>query len=92
MMQQRRPVPLEGESGADFVDREQRAYIAQIWELMSMTRSDVPNSSSRIRRTRNTRLWLFTTANMTLNRATSLFETYLPGDTATAAPTVNAIF
>jgi hypothetical protein len=33
---------------------------------------------------------IFTTPNMTLNRATSLFETYLPGDTATAAPTVNA--
>jgi hypothetical protein len=30
----------------------------RIWELMSMTRSDLPNSSSRIRRTRSTRLWL----------------------------------
>lgn len=35
---------------------------------------------------------IFTTPNMTLNRATSLFETYLPGDSAKEAPSVNAIF
>ena len=89
-------VQLEGESGADFVDREQRAYVAlqdmgvnvdDSLRLTKFIQQDSTNSKHKALAHS-----IFTTPNMTLNRATSLFETYLPGDTATTAPTVNAIF
>ena len=91
-------VQLEGESGADFVDREQRAYIAlqdmgvnvdDSLRLTKFIQQDSTNSKHKALAHS-----IFTTPNMTLNRATSLFETYLPGDTATAAPApvVNALF
>lgn len=87
---------LEGETGADFVDREQKAYLAlqemgvnvdDSLRLTKFIQQDTTNSKHKaLAHT------IFTTPNMTLNRATSLFETYLPGDTSTAAPSVNAIF
>lgn len=87
---------LEGESGADFVDREQRAFIAlqemgvNVDDSLRLTKFIQQDSTnSKHKALAHT---IFTTPNMTLNRATSLFETYLPGDSSKEAPSVNAIF
>ena len=87
----------EGESGADFVDREQREYTAlremginvdDSLRLTKFIQQDTTNSKHK-----SLAQTIFTTPNMTLSRATSLFETYHPGDQPSAgAPSVNALF
>jgi hypothetical protein len=89
----------EGESGADFVDREQREYTAlremginvdDSLRLTKFIQQDTTNSKYK-----SLAQTIFTTPNMTLSRATSLFETYHPGEQPAAessAPSVNAIF
>ena len=88
----------EGESGAEFVDREQREFTAlremginmdDSLRLTKFIQQDTTNSKHK-----SLAQTIFTTPNMTLSRATSLFETYHPGgDPSTAgAPSVNALF
>lgn len=84
----------EGESGADFVDREQREYtmlremginVDDSLRLTKFIQQDTTNSKHK-----SLAQTIFTTPNMTLSRATSLFETYQPG--STPEPSVNALF
>jgi hypothetical protein len=72
----------EGESGADFVDREQREYTAlremgiNVDDSLRLTKCiqhDTTNSKYK-----SLAQTIFTTPNMTLSPATSLFETYHP--------------
>jgi hypothetical protein len=88
----------EGESGAEFVDREQREFTAlremginmdDSLRLTKFIQQETTNSKHK-----SLAQTIFTTPNMTLSRATSLFETYHPGgDSSTAgAPSVNALF
>jgi hypothetical protein len=88
----------EGESGADFVDREQREYTAlremginvdDSLRLTKLIQQETTNSKHK-----SLAQTIFTTPNMTLSRATSLFETYHPGSSSspTPAPSVNALF
>ena len=89
---------LEGESGADFVDREQRAFTAlqemgvavdDSLRLTKFIQQDSTNSKHKALAHS-----IFTTPNMTLSRATSLFETYHPASSSSSAPapSVNALF
>jgi hypothetical protein len=89
---------LEGESGADFVDREQRAFIAlqdmginvdDSLRLTKFIQQDCTNSKHK-----SLAQTIFTTPDMTLSRATSLFETYHPSASSSSAPapSVNALF
>ena len=89
---------LEGESGADFVDREQRAFIAlqdmginvdDSLRLTKFIQQDCTNSKHK-----SLAQTIFTTPDMTLSRATSLFETYHPSSSSSSAPapSVNALF
>ena len=88
----------EGESGADFVDREQREYTAlqemgiNVDESLRLTKfiqQDTTNSKYK-----SLAQTIFTTPNMTLSRATSIFETYHPGEqlAESSLPSVNAMF
>ena len=91
----------EGETGADFVDREQKEFVAlrdmginvdDSLRLTKFIQQDTTNS-----RHKSLAQTIYTTPNMTLSRATSLFETYHPGtvdsESASAhAPVVNALF
>jgi hypothetical protein len=88
----------ETESGADFVDREQQEYLAlrdmgiQVDDSLRLTKfiqQDCTNSKHK-----SLAQTIFTTPNMTLTRATSLFETYQPpsASSSSTAPTVNALF
>jgi hypothetical protein len=88
----------EGESGADFVDREQRGYTAlpemgiNIDDSLRLTKfiqQDTTNSKHK-----SLAQTVYATPNMTLSRATSLFETYHPGSSSssTQASSVNALF
>ena len=88
----------EGESGAEFVDREQREFTAlremginmdDSLRLTKFIQQETTNSKHK-----SLAQTIFTTPNMTISRATSLFETYHPGgDSSTAgAPSVNALF
>ncbi len=87
----------EGESGADFVDREQKEYLAlrdmginvdDSLRLTKFIQQDTTNSKHK-----SLAQTIFTTPNMTLSRATSLFETYHPGDQQPAGvSSVNALF
>ena len=84
----------EAESGADFVDREAREYnslrdmgvnIDDSLRLTKFIQQDTANSKHK-----SLAQTLYTTPNITLNRATSLFETYAPGSQS-SMPTVNAL-
>jgi hypothetical protein len=88
----------EGESGADFVDRAQKEFLAlremginvdDSLRLTKFIQQDRTNSKHK-----SLAQTIFTTPNMTLSRATSLFETYHPGSSSssTQAPSVNALF
>jgi hypothetical protein len=84
----------ESESGADFVDREAREFNSlrdmgvNVDDSMRLTKFiQQATTNSRHKSLAQT---LFTTPNITLNRATSLFETYAPGGQS-SAPSVNAI-
>ena len=88
----------ESESGAEFVDRELREYLAsrdmgvQIDDFIRLTKfvqQDTTNTKHK-----QLAQTIFTTPNMTLGRAASLFETYNPPSGPAAAPTtptVNAV-
>ena len=88
----------ESESDAEFVDRELREYLAlrdmgvQIDDsicLMKFIQQDTTNTKHK-----QLAQTIFTTPNMTLGRAASLFETYNPPSGPAAAPstpTVNAV-
>lgn len=86
----------EAESGADFVDREQREYLAlremgiNVDDSLRLTKfihEETTNSKHKaLAQT------IFTTPNMTLSRATSLFETYQPRSTDSTTPSVNVLF
>jgi hypothetical protein len=89
---------LEGKSGTNFVDREQKEYTAlremgiRIDDSLRLTKfiqQDTTNSKHK-----SLAQTIFTTPNMTLSRATSLIKTYHPGLSSTPAPTpsVNALF
>jgi hypothetical protein len=87
----------EGESGADFVDREQKQFQAlqemginmdDSLRLTKFIQQDTANSKHK-----SLAQTIFTTPNMTLSRATSLFETYHPeSSSSTPEPSVNALF
>jgi hypothetical protein len=89
----------EGESGADFVDREQREYTAlgemginvdDSLRLTKFIQQDTTNYKYK-----SLAQTIFTSPNMTLSRATSLFETYHPDDQLAESsflPSVNAMF
>lgn len=93
----------EGETGADFVDREQKEFLAlrdmginvdDSLRLTKFIQQETTNS-----RHKSLAQTIYTTPNMTLSRATSLFETYHPemtlSDSSSApstAPVVNALF
>jgi hypothetical protein len=89
----------EGESGADFVDREQKEFVAlrdmginvdDSLRLTKFIQQDTTNS-----RHKSLAQTIYTTPNMTLSRATSLFETYHPSavvSESAPAPVVNALF
>jgi hypothetical protein len=88
----------EEESGAEFVDREQREFTAlsemginmdDSLRLTKFIQQETTNSKHK-----SLAQTIFTTPNMTLSRATSLFETYHPGASSspTSAPSVNALF
>lgn len=88
----------EGESGADFVDREQKEFLAlremginvdDSLRLTKFIQQDTTNSKHK-----SLAQTIFTTPNMTLSRATSLFETYHPSSSSSSAstPAVNALF
>jgi hypothetical protein len=77
----------EGESGADFVDREQREYTAlreiginvdDSLRLTKFIQQDTINLKHKL-----LAQTIFTTPNITLSRATSLFETYNPAGSIT---------
>ena len=88
----------ESESGAEFVDRELREYLAlrdmgvQIDDSICLTKfiqQDTTNTKHK-----QLAQTIFTTLNMTLGRAASLFETYNPPSGPAAVPTtptVNAV-
>lgn len=85
----------EAETGADFVDREAREYNAlrdmgvnvdDALRLTKFIQQDAANSTHK-----SLAQTLYTTPNITLKRATSLFETYAPGGQNSSAPSVNAI-
>jgi hypothetical protein len=88
----------EGESGADFVDREHKQFQAlqemginmdDSLRLTKFIQLDTANSKHK-----SLAQTIFTTPIMTLSRATSLFETYHPvsSSSSTPAPSVNALF
>ena len=86
---------LENESGAEFVDREQKEYLVlrdmginvdDSLRLTKFIQQDSTNSKHK-----SLAQTIFTTPNMTLNRATSLFETYHPGSFSSTS-VVNALF
>jgi hypothetical protein len=89
----------EGETGADFVDREQKEFVAlrdmginvdDSLRLTKFIQQDTTNSHHK-----SLAQTIYTTPNMTLSRATSLFETYHPGlspSESASAPVVNALF
>ena len=90
--------PGESECGAEFVDRELWEYLAlrdmgvQIDDSIRLTKfiqQDTTNAKHK-----QLAQTIFTTPNMTLGRAASLFETYNPSSRPAAAPTtptVNAV-
>ena len=87
---------IEGESGADFVDREQKEFVAlremginvdDSLRLTKFIQQDTTNS-----RHKSLAHSIYTTPNMTLSRATSLFESYQPAGDSSQQPTVNALF
>jgi hypothetical protein len=86
----------ESESGADYVQREQHQYLAL--KAMGVNVSDSLRLTKFIQdKTTNSQhhvlaQTIYSTPQMTLSRATSLFEGYQPADTSTVeTPTVNAV-
>lgn len=86
----------EGESGAEFVDREQREYLAlremginvdDSLRLTKFIQQDTTNSKHR-----SLAQTIYSTPAMTLNRATSLFENYQPSSSTAVSSSVNALF
>ena len=67
------------------IGRPESSIRSVTWASMSITQQDTANSKHK-----SLAQTLFTTPNITLNRATSLFETYTPGGQP-SAPSVNAI-
>jgi hypothetical protein len=90
---------LETEIGAEFVDREQKEFIAlremginvdDSLRLTKFIQQDTTNSKHK-----SLAQTIFSTPNMTFSCATSLFETYHPGEqfsSESSAPSVNAVF
>jgi hypothetical protein len=91
---------LETETGAEFVDREQKEFIAlrekgiinvdDSLRLTKFIQQDTTNSKHK-----SLAQTIFSTPNMTFSRATSLFETYHPSEQSSSessAPSVNAVF
>ena len=81
---------LETETGAEFVDRENKEYTAlremgvnvdDSLRLTKFIQQDTTNSKHK-----SLAQSIYTTPNMTLSRATSLFETYHPGTQQQTAP------
>ena len=88
----------ESESGAEFVDRELREYLAlrdmgvQVDDSIRLTKFIQQNPTNTMHK--QVAQTIFTTPNMTLGRAASLFETYNPPSGPLAVPTtptVNAV-
>lgn len=84
----------EGETGAEFVDREQREYLAlremginvdDSLRLTKFIQQDTTNSKHR-----SLAQTIYSTPAMTLTRATSLFENYQPSSAVSTS--VNALF
>jgi hypothetical protein len=90
---------MKQQEGESFVDREQKEYTAlremginvdDSLRLTKFIQQDTTNFKYK-----SLAQTIFTTPNMTLSRATSLFETYHPGEqppTEPSALSVNAIF
>jgi hypothetical protein len=90
---------LQTETDAEFVDREQKEFIAlqemginvdDSLRLTKFIQQDTTNSKHK-----SLAQTIFSTPNMTFSRATSLFETNHPGEQTSvesSAPSVNAIF
>lgn len=82
----------EGESGADFVDREQKEYLTlremgvNVDDSLRLTKFIQQGTTNQ--KHKSLAQTIFTTPNMTLNRATSLFETWQPEETT---PSVNVV-
>ena len=82
---------LDSETGADFVDREQKEYLAlqqmgiNVDDSLRLTKFIQQNTNNL--KHQSLAQTIFTTPNMTLNKATSLFETY----TAPDSMSVNAV-
>ena len=86
---------LEGESDAEFVDREQREYLAlqqmgvNIDDYLGLTK--FIQQGTTISKHRSLAQTIFSTPNMTLGKATSLFETYTPAEPSPSNVSVNAV-
>jgi hypothetical protein len=90
---------LETETGAEFVDRENKEYTAlremgvNVDDSLRLTKFIQQNTTNS--KHKSLAQSIFTTPNMTLSRATSLFETYHPVDQPPAelsVSSVNAIY
>ena len=85
----------ESETGAEFVDREQKEFLAlrdmgiNVDDSLRLTKFIQQKTTNE--RHKSLAQTIFSTPNMTLSRATSLFETYAPGESSTTV-TVNALF
>ena len=86
---------VESESGAEFVDRELREYLAlrdmgvQIDDSIRLTKF-IQQDTTNTKHKQLTQT-IFTTPNMTLGRAASLFETYNPPSGPAAVPTTPTV-
>ena len=82
----------EGETGADFVDREQKEFLSlremgvNVDDSLRLTKFIQPTTTNQ--KHKSLAQTIFTTPNMTLSRATSLFETYHPEETTTSVNVV----
>ena len=86
---------LEGESGAEFVDQEQRENLAlqqmgiNVDDSLRLTKfMQQGTTNSKHRSLAQT---IFSTPNMTLGKATSLFETYTPAEPSSSNVSVNDV-
>jgi hypothetical protein len=82
----------DNESGADFVDREQKEYLAlremgiNVDDSLRLTKFIQPGTTNQ--KHKSLAQTIFTTPDMTLRRATSLFESWQPEE---AAPSINVV-
>ena len=86
---------LKGESGAEFVDREQREYLAlqqvgiNVDDSLRLTKCIQQGTTNS--KHRSLAQTIFSTPNMTLGNATSLFEAYTPAEPSPSNVSVNAV-